>query len=61
VHVLEGRRVTTYESTYQISFRGAEAIVLLLIAALMNSVVMLGHVEDRRRDVYTMATLGADP
>jgi hypothetical protein len=61
VHVLEGRRVTTYESTFQISFRGAEAIVLLLIAALMNSVVMLGHVEDRRRDVYTMATLGADP
>ena len=61
VHVLEGRRVTTYESTFQISFRGAEALVLLLIAALMNSVVMLGHVEDRRRDVYTMATLGADP
>jgi hypothetical protein len=61
VHVLEGRRVTSYESTFQISFKGAEAIVLLLIAALMNSVVMLGHVEDRRKDVYTMATLGADP
>lgn len=61
VHVLQGRRVTTYESTFQFSFRGAEAIVLLLIAALMNSVVMLGHVEDRRRDVFTMATLGADP
>jgi len=61
VHVLEGRRVTTYESTFQISFKGVEAIVLLLIAALMNSVVMLGHVEDRRKDVYTMATLGADP
>jgi ABC-type lipoprotein release transport system permease subunit len=61
VHVLQGKRVTTYESTFQFSFRGAEAIVLLLIAALMNSVVMLGHVEDRRRDVFTMATLGADP
>ena len=61
VHVLEGKRVMTYESTFQFSFRGMEAIVLLLIAALMNSVVMLGHVEDRRRDVYTMATLGADP
>jgi ABC-type lipoprotein release transport system permease subunit len=61
VHVLQGKKVTTYESTFQFSFRGAEAIVLLLIAALMNSVVMLGHVEDRRRDVFTMATLGADP
>lgn len=61
VHVLEGRRVTSYESTFRISFSGAEAIVLLLIAALMNSVVMLGHVEDRRRDMYTIATLGADP
>ena len=61
VHVLEGKRVTSYESTFQLSFRGAEAFVLLLIAALMNSVVMFGHVEDRRKDVYTMATLGADP
>ncbi len=61
VHVLSGRLVTTYESSYQISLRGAESFVLLVIAALMNAVVMLGHVEDRRRDIYTMATLGADP
>ncbi|MEM1567215.1 MAG: FtsX-like permease family protein [Thermofilaceae archaeon] len=61
VHVLEGNRVTTYERTLQLSFRGQESLVLLVIAALMNAMVMLGHVEDRRRDVYTMATLGADP
>lgn len=61
VHVLEGSKVTTYERTAQVSFRGAEAIVLLVVAALMNASVMLGHVEDRRKEVYTMATLGADP
>lgn len=61
VHVLEGKRVTTYESVMQISFRGLEVIILLAIAALMNFIVMLGHVESRHRDAYTIATLGADP
>lgn len=61
VHALEGERVTTYESVLQLSFKGPESLVLLVIAALMNAIVMFGHVEDRRRDVYTMAALGADP
>ena len=61
LHVLRGERVTTYERIIAISFRGLEALVLLVIAALMNSVVMLGHIEDRRRDIHMLAVLGADP
>jgi len=61
LHVLEGKRVVTQERVMRLSFRGTEALVLLVLAALMNAVVMFGHVEDRRRDVYTLAVLGADP
>ncbi|MEM1508615.1 MAG: FtsX-like permease family protein [Thermofilaceae archaeon] len=61
VHILQGKRVITYERATQFSFKGTETILLLTIAALMNAAAMLGHAEDRRRDMYVIATLGANP
>lgn len=61
VHILQGKTVITCERATYFSFKGIEAILLLVIAALMNAVAMLGHVEDRRKDMYMIATLGANP
>lgn len=61
LNLLEGGRVLSYERVMVFRFSGVEALILLVFAALMNTVFMLGHVEDRRRDIEMLAVLGADP